>query len=120
MPRYIDAEKLKQDLHQEDFGTPDERWRPESEFAILVDAQPDANNGWIYDRLPTKEEEENGIVGIVNGRNKNINFKNGLIFLSYDFEKNCWDSEDFDITNCRVECWFPVPAHRPNIVRHGG
>ena len=61
MPKRIDAEKLKQCLHQEDFSTPDERWRPESEFAALVDAQPDTNNEWIYDRLPTKEEEKNGI-----------------------------------------------------------
>ena len=118
MPKRIDAEKLKRCLHQEDFGTPDERWRPESEFASLVDAQPDTNNEWIYDRLPTKEEEKNGIVGIVNGDNGNIKFRSGLILLSYDFNENCWYSEDFDITNCRVECWFPVPAYPP--IKKGG
>ena len=118
MPKRIDAEKLKQCLCQEDFGTPDERWRPESEFASLVDAQPDTNNEWIYDRLPTKEEEKNGIVGIVNGDNGDMKFRNGLILLSYDFNKNCWYSEDFDITNCRVECWFPVPAYPP--IEKGG
>lgn len=38
MPRYIDADMLKKFLREEDFGTPDERWRPESEFAKMIDA----------------------------------------------------------------------------------
>ena len=38
MPRYIDADMLKKFLHEEDFETPDERWRPESEFAKMIDA----------------------------------------------------------------------------------
>ena len=28
---------LKKNLHTEDFNTPDERWRPESEFCALID-----------------------------------------------------------------------------------
>ena len=40
MARYIDAEKLKAYLHEEDFDTPDERWKPESEFADMIDATP--------------------------------------------------------------------------------
>lgn len=31
------AEKLKACLHTDDFGTPDERWRPESEYANIID-----------------------------------------------------------------------------------
>ena len=71
------------------------------------------DNKWIYDRLPTEEENNNGIIGIVNGSDGKINFHNGLIFLSYDFDKMYWYSEDYDITNCKVECWFPVPAYHP-------
>ena len=34
----IDAlNKLKKYLHTEDFGTPDERWKPESEFCAIID-----------------------------------------------------------------------------------
>ena len=29
--------KLKKNLHTEDFNTPDERWRPESEFCAIID-----------------------------------------------------------------------------------
>lgn len=43
MARYIDADVLKQFLHEDDFGTPDERWKPESEFAQMIDALPTAN-----------------------------------------------------------------------------
>lgn len=43
MARYIDAGKLKEYLHEEDFNTPDERWRPESEFASMIDATPTAD-----------------------------------------------------------------------------
>ena len=39
--RLIDADKLRNAwTNEEDFGTPDERWRPESEFARIIDAQP--------------------------------------------------------------------------------
>ena len=37
---YIEREALKTWLHEEDFGTPDERWRPESEFGAMIDALP--------------------------------------------------------------------------------
>lgn len=40
MEKYINAEKLKLFLHPENFGTPDEQWRPESEWAALIDAIP--------------------------------------------------------------------------------
>lgn len=29
--------KLKKYLHTEDFDTPDERWKPESEFCAIID-----------------------------------------------------------------------------------
>ena len=32
------ADKLKKCLHEEDFNTPDERWKPESDFAAIIDA----------------------------------------------------------------------------------
>ena len=45
MKKYIDIRqaqidvlnKLKKYLHIEDFGTPDERWKPESEFCAIID-----------------------------------------------------------------------------------
>lgn len=40
---YIEREAVKAWLHEEDFGTPDERWRPESEFGTMVDALPAAD-----------------------------------------------------------------------------
>ena len=40
MARLIDADVLKNFLHEEDFGTPDERWKPESEFAAMIDFAP--------------------------------------------------------------------------------
>ena len=43
MSRYIDAEKLERFLNREEWGTPDERWRPESEFGAIVDAIPTAD-----------------------------------------------------------------------------
>ena len=40
MSRYIDAELIEKHIKREDHYTPDERWRPESEFAALVDNIP--------------------------------------------------------------------------------
>lgn len=40
MARYVDAEKAEKWLHREDWGTPDERWRPEQEFGGMLDALP--------------------------------------------------------------------------------
>lgn len=51
---YIEREALNNLLHQDDFYTPDERWRPESEFATLIDAIPAADvaevkhGKWLY------------------------------------------------------------------------
>ena len=38
--RLIDADVLRKFLHEDDFDTPDERWKPESEFAKMIDALP--------------------------------------------------------------------------------
>ena len=43
MAEYIDREAWKKYLNEEDFGTPDERWRPESEFAQMIEAIPTAD-----------------------------------------------------------------------------
>lgn len=40
---YIERGAVKAWLHEEDFGTPDERWRPESEFGTMIDALPAAD-----------------------------------------------------------------------------
>lgn len=38
MPKYADVEKAEAWLNREDWGTPDERWRPESEFCAMLDS----------------------------------------------------------------------------------
>ena len=43
MARYIDVDKLKAYLHEDDFYDSDERWKPESEFSQMIDATPTAN-----------------------------------------------------------------------------
>ena len=61
---YIERETLKAWLHEEDFGTPDERWRPESEFGAMIDALPAAD-----------------VVEVVHGAWENIkDFGNGNCF----------------------------------------
>lgn len=43
MNRYIDAELIEKYISREEHNTPDEKWRPESEFAALVDNVPTAD-----------------------------------------------------------------------------
>ena len=50
--RLIDADKLRQRLNPDDWGTPDERWRPEREFGELIDNAPTVDQ-WHY---PSKGE----------------------------------------------------------------
>lgn len=55
MSRYIDAEKLERFFKRDEWGTPDERWRPESEFGRFVDTVPTEDVApfvhahWIHD-----------------------------------------------------------------------
>ena len=66
---------------------------------------------WISvdERLPTVEEEERGLVGIVNGYNGKIRFMDAIIFVNYDFDEKEWWSQDYDLTDCKVEYWMPLP-----------
>ena len=79
--------------------------RQKKELAALKPSE------WISveDRLPTAEENDRGIVGIVNGYNGKIGFINAIIFVDYDFEERKWWPEDYDIPNCKVEYWMPLP-----------
>lgn len=43
MSRYIDAERIEPFIKREEWDTPDERWRPESEFGQYIDAIPTAD-----------------------------------------------------------------------------
>lgn len=43
MSKYINTEQIEQYLHREEHGTPDERWRPESEFARIIECIPSAD-----------------------------------------------------------------------------
>ena len=40
MPKYIDADKIERFIRRDEWQTPDERWRPESEFGTFIDALP--------------------------------------------------------------------------------
>ena len=40
MARLIDAEFIEKYVNREEHNTPDERWRPESEFVALIDNAP--------------------------------------------------------------------------------
>ena len=51
MPRYIDAEKLERFFKRDEWNTPDERWRPESEFGRFVDCVP------TEDAVPVKHAQ---------------------------------------------------------------
>ena len=68
-------------------------------------------SGWISvdERLPTVEEEERGLVGLVNGYNGKIRFTDAIIFVDYDFGEKEWWSQDYDLTDCKVEYWMPLP-----------
>ena len=43
MARYIKAELIEKHINRAEHHTPDERWRPESEFAALIDSIPTAD-----------------------------------------------------------------------------
>lgn len=45
--RIVDADKIRQELNPNDWGTPDERWRPEREFGELIDSAPTVDP-WYY------------------------------------------------------------------------
>ncbi len=64
---------------------------------------------WISDRLPTEEECNRAIVGVVNGYNGRITFTDAEIFVCYDFKEKDWYSEDYDIEGCAVRCWYVLP-----------
>lgn len=43
MPRYIDADAFEKYITRDEWDTPDETWRPESEFGLIIDAIPTAD-----------------------------------------------------------------------------
>lgn len=63
----------------------------------------------VEERLPTKDENDRGIVGIVTGFNGKIRFKDAIILVDYDFDEKEWWSQDYDLTDCKVTHWMPLP-----------
>lgn len=43
MSRYIDAEEFEKYINREEWKTPDEKWWPEREIGIIMDAMPTAD-----------------------------------------------------------------------------
>ena len=66
---------------------------------------------WISvdERLPTETENDRGLVGIVNGYNGKIHFRNAIVLVDYDFSEKEWWSEDYELTGCEVVYWMPLP-----------
>lgn len=60
---YIEREAAKRWLHEDDFGTPDERWRPESEFAKMLDAIPAADVATVVHARWITEDNTEGYRG---------------------------------------------------------
>ena len=63
----------------------------------------------VEERLPTHEENDQGLVGIVNGHNGKIGFIDAFIFVNYDFDECKWFSDEFDLANCKVDYWMVIP-----------
>lgn len=63
----------------------------------------------VEERLPTHEENDQGLVGIVNGHNGKIGFMDAFIFVDYDFDECEWFSDEYDLANCKVDYWMVIP-----------
>lgn len=58
MSRLVDIEAAERFLHREDWGTPDETWRPEGEFGAMLDALPTADAApVVYARWVSSQKE---------------------------------------------------------------
>ena len=84
------------------------------DYKLLLDEAADRLEGqgvWISvdERLPTETENDRGLVGIVNGYNGKIHFRNAIVLVDYDFSEKEWWSEDYDRTVCSIEYWTPLP-----------
>ena len=62
----------------------------------------------VEERLPTHEENDRGLVGIVNGHNGKIGFMDAFIFVGYDFDECEWVSDEYDLANCKVDYWMVI------------
>lgn len=55
MARYIDADTIEKYVKRDEHKTPDERWRPESEFCAIIDSiqtedvAPVVHGRWVLD-----------------------------------------------------------------------
>ena len=58
MARLIDAEFIEKYINREDHNTPDERWRPESEFAAMIDNAPTVDAVEVMQQFWKKTTEE--------------------------------------------------------------
>jgi len=94
----------------EDWGTPDERWRPESEYGAMLKALPSAQQ-WILcnDRLPFAEygESKSVLACLENGT---------MIVLYFDGGNWCYPTGEPYIGinrengwHNRVVAWMPLP-----------
>lgn len=78
---------------------------------VTIDKHDNVPTGWISieERLPTEEENEDGIVGVVYGRNNNIIFEGAYLLVEYDFEEKMWWCNEYDIYNCKITHWMSLP-----------
>ena len=115
MPRYIDADKLCENLTL--MANTQEPYKRNTILGVVstiqntktADVVPREKWISVEDRLPTEEENDRGLVGIVNGHNGKIGFHDAIIFVDYDFEVKEWWSKDYNLIGCTVEFWMPLP-----------
>ena len=61
------------------------------------------------DVIPAEEDRENGIIAVVNGPGgHNLFFEDAVVVCDYN-EREGWYSEDYDISDCKIKCWMPIP-----------
>lgn len=119
MRRLINANALEKWMKRDDWGTPDERWRPESEFGAIIDAQPTVGE-WISVRERLPEEDGEYLAGwygsdeVVLARFTRDCF--GMHFRLLDPEKEhrpAFYYEDDEWGTCEwedIECWMQKPV----------
>ena len=77
---------------KDDWGTPDERWRPESEYGRYIETLPTAEQQWIP--ISKKQPENSGLYLTTT--------MYGEVYADY------WNSINFDRTEL-VIAWMPLP-----------
>ena len=95
---------------KDDWGTPDERWRPESEYGRYIETLPTAEPQWIPcdERLPEKDDYKS-CIECLDGAVWYFT-ENGTMGLGYYYKSTKeWSTTDDLKTDGKVIAWMPLP-----------